>query len=605
MAYIIPNSTIYLYNNILLDNSYKDTLYFNTRAEQNEYFDVTHPYKFAFLMQMYQRTNKGTLRIEKNAEALYDCNYLRFKNPRVVGGTTFDKWYYAFITNWEYINENVTEITYEIDIMQTYFFDVVIEPSYVVRQHSETDEIGDNVLVENINPGNDYVVANDSAIIGDNPSNAKVFPLDEIVLLSNGFDVRIGAFDASYMAHKVNNTLFTGIYHVEPFTQAGLTNAKDWIVRMAGGVEGIIANFAVPHQLADLVNGNQNYYTDALNIGSVPQLFGNYRPHNYKLYTYPYSYISADNMQGQSNIYKYEMFNDPNSGNFVFNFRGVLLPVPTIIAFPAYYRKLTYDLNNSVTVGNFPNVSISESAFTEYWRQNQNKVMTGLTTTAISGIIQTLGAASGIPVDVTGDVATKYGMWTGTAKHATLGEHLYNQYSDRYGENGIYNAYANPNMSGRSIQKDIGVIGSLSDMESKIAKTIAGMADVRKMPSSSSGSMIGDGILAATNNYRIMFLKMQVREEYARSVDTFFDLYGYAQNKIMTVNRSVRPVYTYVKTAGANIHQAPGGNTGANSAVISALSEIYDNGITFWKASSGVTIGDYSDSVRTQNSLHP
>ena len=600
MAYIIPNSTIYLYNNILLDNSYKDTLYFNTRAEQNEYFDVTHPYKFAFLMQMYQRTNKGTLRIEKNAEALYDCNYLRFKNPRVVGGTTFDKWYYAFITNWEYINENVTEITYEIDIMQTYFFDVVIEPSFVVRQHSETDEIGDNVLVESINPGPDYVVANDSEVSGSNPANAKVFPLDNIVLLSNGFDVRIGAFDASYMANKVNNTLFTGIYHVEPFTQAGLTNAKDWIVRMAGGVEGIIANFAVPHQLASLVNGAEDYYVDALNIGGVPQLFGNYRPHNYKLYTYPYSYISAENMQGQENIYKYELFNNPSSGNIVFNFRGVLLPVPTIIAFPAYYRKLTYDVNNSVTVGNFPNVSISESAFTEYWRQNQNKFMTGLTTMAITGIIQTLGAASGIPVDVT---ASMFGV-EGSSK-GTLGAHLAAQLGGKYDERGLGDVHATPNLQRNAVAKDIGVIGSLANTGSKIANAIAGLADVRKMPSSSSGAMIGDGILAATNNYRIMFLKMQVREEYARSVDTFFDLYGYAQNKIMAVNRNVRPVYTYVKTAGANVHQAPGGNTGANSAVISALSEIYDNGITFWKASSGVTIGDYSDSVRSQNSLHP
>lgn len=600
MAYIIPNSTIYLYNNILLDNSYKDTLYFNTRAEQNEYFDVTHPYKFAFLMQMYQRTNKGTLRIEKNAEALYDCNYLRFKNPRVVGGTTFDKWYYAFITNWEYINENVTEITYEIDIMQTYFFDVVIEPSFVVRQHSETDEIGDNILVESINPGPDYVVANDSEVSGSNPANAKVFPLDNIVLLSNGYDVRIGDFDASYMANKVNNTLFTGIYHVEPFTPAGLTLAKDWIVRMAGGVEGIIANFAVPHQLASLVNGAEDYYVDALNIGGVPQLFGNYRPHNYKLYTYPYSYISAENMQGQENIYKYELFNNPSSGNIVFNFRGVLLPVPTIIAFPAYYRKLTYDVNNSVTVGNFPNVSISESAFTEYWRQNQNKFMTGLTTMAITGIIQTLGAASGIPVDVT---ASMFGV-EGSSK-GTLGAHLAAQLGGKYDEIGLGDVHATPNLQRNAVAKDIGVIGSLTNTGSKIANAIAGLADVRKMPSSSSGAMIGDGILAATNNYRIMFLKMQVREEYARSVDTFFDLYGYAQNKIMPINRSARPIYTYVKTAGANVHQTPGGNTGANSAVISALSEIYDNGITFWKASSGVTIGDYSDSVRSQNSLHP
>lgn len=56
------------------------------------------------------------MRVEKKAEDLYDCNYLAFQN------TSFgSKWFYAFITSVEYVNNITSEITFEIDVLQTYF----------------------------------------------------------------------------------------------------------------------------------------------------------------------------------------------------------------------------------------------------------------------------------------------------------------------------------------------------------------------------------------------------------------------------------------------------------------------------------------------------
>ena len=148
--FIQPNSNIKIYNNIPLDNKYEHTLYFANIAEQNNYFHPTEKPKAKYVLtaQSYQRVVKGTMRIAKKAEDLYDCNYLAFQN--VAFGK---KWFYAFITSVEYINNETSEITFEIDRIQTYWFDLKLKQSFVEREHSSTDNIGDNIEPEPIELG--------------------------------------------------------------------------------------------------------------------------------------------------------------------------------------------------------------------------------------------------------------------------------------------------------------------------------------------------------------------------------------------------------------------------------------------------------------------
>lgn len=72
--------------------------------------------KHSLTAQTYQRVNKGTMRVGLSADSCYDCNYLMFQNSGFGS-----KWFYAFITSVEYVNNAVTEITFEIDVMQTWF----------------------------------------------------------------------------------------------------------------------------------------------------------------------------------------------------------------------------------------------------------------------------------------------------------------------------------------------------------------------------------------------------------------------------------------------------------------------------------------------------
>lgn len=150
MAWIAPNTEIILMRGVPFTPSYKHTMYFTSLAEQASYFQAfSNPIgELRFTAQTYQRVNKNTCRLEINAEKIYDCNYMSFKNS-AFGNKTF----YAFITNVEYINHNVSEITYELDEIQTWFFEMVLGQCYVEREHTTTDYVGDNLLAEPIEIG--------------------------------------------------------------------------------------------------------------------------------------------------------------------------------------------------------------------------------------------------------------------------------------------------------------------------------------------------------------------------------------------------------------------------------------------------------------------
>jgi hypothetical protein len=153
-----PNTTLYLLSGVPLDNTYTDTIYFATATAQYDYFYGKKSKTFANLS--YQRVGENRIRVQASADDLYNCNYLMFQN------TGFgNKWFYAFITETpKYINDNTTEIVYEIDVMQTYFFDAVLKPSYIIRQHQATDVAGDNTLPEPVDVGDIKSYYEDSVI---------------------------------------------------------------------------------------------------------------------------------------------------------------------------------------------------------------------------------------------------------------------------------------------------------------------------------------------------------------------------------------------------------------------------------------------------------
>ena len=144
--YIEPSTNIRLLSNVPLDNTYEHTIYFSNLTQQYNYFAGLT--KHNLTNYTYQRVQRGTSRVQKPAEQCYDCNYMMFQNA-----SYGNKWFYAFITGVEYINNETCEISFELDVMQTWFFEHTPQECFVEREHSATDAIGDNILDEGLNLG--------------------------------------------------------------------------------------------------------------------------------------------------------------------------------------------------------------------------------------------------------------------------------------------------------------------------------------------------------------------------------------------------------------------------------------------------------------------
>ena len=146
MPYIPPNSDVVLCRGVPIESDYRHTLYFDSVAAQNNYF-FSKAFK-QFHNVSYQRERRNVITLEIPATQVYACNYLLFKN------TSYgEKWFFAFVNSVEYVNDNVTDIYYELDMMQTWMFEYTLSQCMVEREHSVTDKIFENTKPEDIGYG--------------------------------------------------------------------------------------------------------------------------------------------------------------------------------------------------------------------------------------------------------------------------------------------------------------------------------------------------------------------------------------------------------------------------------------------------------------------
>lgn len=147
--YIEPQTNIKILRDCPLDTTYDHTLWFYSANAQVSYFSGLTKYNMT--NYSYQRVQKGVARVGIKADNLYDCNYMMFQNTAYG-----NKWFYAFITSVEYVNDVTSNISFEIDVMQTWLFDYSPDHCFVEREHAESDQIGANIIPENLDTG-EYV----------------------------------------------------------------------------------------------------------------------------------------------------------------------------------------------------------------------------------------------------------------------------------------------------------------------------------------------------------------------------------------------------------------------------------------------------------------
>lgn len=145
----IPTGEIYLLSNVILTPSYEHTIDFADRNEQFEYFSsfISHNLGRNYT---YIRKEREYISVPKTMVDLEDVNYMIFRSKEG------ERLYYAFVTNKRYINDNMTEITFTLDVMQTYMFEYEWRPSYIKQAHVDRWNAEHKPIYSKTDEGLDY-----------------------------------------------------------------------------------------------------------------------------------------------------------------------------------------------------------------------------------------------------------------------------------------------------------------------------------------------------------------------------------------------------------------------------------------------------------------
>ena len=525
--YIEPNSTIKLITQCPLDASYENTLWFESYSDQTNYF-LNTLYGYTFTKQSYQRVRKGVIRIAKQAEEMYDCNYLMFRN--VSFGS---KWFYAFIDKIEYVNNVTSEITYTIDVLQTWHFDYSMEQCFVEREHSVTDEIGDNIVDEQLDTG-EYI----SEGIDYYPSSQLQDPYQLIIWATFDYNYdNVGGY------HEITggNELFSGLWpNSFPLTHQGISDAISWMGDIpAIKLQGIVTIQILPYN-AGSPTLTLTYNKKETNLERTTGYVK-----NKKLYTYPYNFLYVTNNHGKSANYRYEFF---STSDCRFSIFCDINPNATELLIPKYYKGAGENYDELLELNGFPQCAYNVDSYKAWLAQNASSI-----------VLSSLGGAAGLaslPSNFPGMPVTETALAPYSATTAATGAAL------------------------GSISSVFSTVAIIAAIRTELQGIIHSM-----MPPQAKGNQ-ANMTLVALDKMKYGFMRKHITKEYATIIDDYFTMYGYATKKVKYPNRSSRPEWNYVKTIGCKIR---GGVPNDDATAIEAL---YDRGVRFWK--NPAHIGNYT-----------
>lgn len=519
--YIQPNGTVLVLHNIPLDNTYQHTLRFSSLTTQHNYFSAASRVKRTFTNQYYTRLNRGIIRVNELADNLYDCNYIAYQN------TSFgNKWFYAFIKSVEYVNNAVTEIQFELDVIQTWYFDFDLQPCFVDRMHSTTDEIGENIMAEPVEVGERVFVRGQFG---------KIARTDNMMIVLAIVDTQEQAsLGKVYGRVYSGSTLFAfNLDDVQGINDkiAAYMTRPDAIVNMymcpRAMMTGTITQGGYEIQTSDIISSPT--YLDLWNsIDNIGSLNG-YTPRNKKLYTYPYTSFNVYSPNGGKLELRYEFFENLTPELALGG--SINMPVEITIC-PVNYKNVgelsvVGEIPETITLTGYPICSWNTDTYKAWVAQNSIPIGIDLAQGAVTGIMGLVGG----PLTTFGAGARVIDTV------ASLSKEVYR------------NSIAADQLHGKT-----------------------------------------NGSTAVSMNSQAFYYGVLVpNDNQIRTIDSFFDMFGYAQKRVMQPVRKARRIWTYLKTVGCVLD----GSVPAEDA--NKICKIHDDGITYWDVENNPTVkvGNY------------
>lgn len=138
-----------------------------------------------------------------------------------------------------------------------------------------------------------------------------------------------------------------------------------------------------------------------------------------------------------------------------------------------------------------------------------------------------------------------------------------------------------------------GNIGGAIGTGFSIAETLARIKATEALPPQAHGAA-GNSAMLAYGKKDFYFYHCTVRSEFAKIIDDYFQMYGYATHLVKNPNFHSRTYWNYVETRNAKVQgQCP-------QTACKTMEEILDNGITFWH-DDYVGVYNRVNSIRSTN----
>lgn len=516
---VTPQGNIYLCN-VPLENDYKNQLTFTSKQNQETYFNS----KIIKTFDNYTYIKKDSvIKLGVNIDDIIGCNYLFYRN----NGFS-NRYYYCFITNKEYINENVTAITIETDVFQTYQYDINYKRCFVEREHTTTDDYGEHTVPENLETGEyiyDYITnadlgsshivmastvspitldANRGGTYGGIVSGVGYYVFQDATALDTCLNRLAGGDSSLFQGGKLDGV--QSIFYLPDFV-TGVTSETNWgtynVVEVPSTAEASISNgIAIP-----------------LN----PTQIDGYIPKNRKLFTYPFCAYTLSNNQGGAITYHLEDFLDKGDHTGGIDIKGTCTPGGSIRAIPINYKitknSLDYTLDPTLkdkindyglTLGKFPIASWSSDVYTNW-----------LTTNGVSMAVNTAFDWVNAP--------------TG--------------------------------------------ISDVSFLES-VAGNVVSVWQHSLVPRQAEGNINSGDVTFSDGLTTFTGYMTTIKQEYAKIIDKYFDMFGYKVNSVKIPNITGRTYWNYVKTINCELD----GDIPMEH--INILKNMFNKGVTFWHDST-------------------
>lgn len=550
-VYAMQANELMICADVPLDASQVRQLSFADKNEQYNYFRSKAIRVFTDFK--YIREHRG-VKVPVNAEEIGNACYLCFKNQ------ASGKWYYAFVTQVIYINPETALLNFEIDVYQTFLFDMVIRDCDISREHVANDDFKTNTVQEPVDVG-DYVIAHEEVqVLGDLDSNYPFIILSAIDLLSDPGTLEEPKVTAAQGGVYGGLPSAVRAYLVEPnqWETSSITAIMEALSSYPWVSQSILAIYAVPSfGFSGTVTVRQSAM--GFNIGVISDSSSPFRSgaggaligwqskfpsyKNKKMYNSQFSFIECLLPNGNRFVLKPEFIKDSAP---VVMLVSTLIPAPNFYFYTPDYCGAEEDfLLNANNISGFPCFPVQNNTYPLQTAQAE----------ATNTLVHSQNR-SNIFWDTVGNVVQS--VFTGDPLNVL--------------STGI-DAYKNVRSEIQNSERDRQRIGQMQTNVSLTGASGGGLAT-----------------FIASKKLEILYRWWTVKPEFAEKIEQFFDVYGYKVSRFGVPNLNSRPRYNYIKCNNVNIY----GNI--PNEFLQPLRNMFINGFTLWHDKNNV--GTYGNNTK-------